>query len=165
MSYAGMTRGDFFSRASGLVHLYDGTHIINDDGDYVLFQTDEIARIIDEQVRLGAESFLWIVSIILDSNPGGLLHATGQYRGKDGNYVDVLFGSTYGVDDGVGGNDLVAGVVPLSSWMLEREGGVDDPRDFYIRLYLNSDDSFYEKHIATAAIFGGYFEEPYREIL
>ena len=166
MSYAGMTRGDFFSRTS-LIHLHNELDIVLSQDRYASFQTEEIARLIEEQVQSGARSFLWIVSVTLVHDfLGHVIHFTGEYRGKDGNYVPVIEGTVYGdgMDDGVWPVTSVAGVVPLSSWKPGREEA-SNPEDFFIRLSYRHSSVNSELSLTTAAIFGGYFEEPYREIL
>ena len=168
MSCAGMTRGDFFSRTSNLIHLYNGRDDVYDFQDrYAPFQTEEIARLIEEQVQSGARSFLWIVSVTLVHDfLGHVIHFTGEYRGKDGNYVPVIEGTVYGdgMDDGVWPVTSVAGVVPLSSWKPGREEA-SNPEDFFIRLSYRHGLGGSALNLTSQAIFGGFYEEPYREVL
>ena len=58
----------------------------------------------------------------------------------------------------------VAGAIPLSIWKPGREEA-GNPEDFFIRLSYRHGFVSSELSLTTAAIFGGYFEEPYREIL
>ena len=167
MSCAGMTRGDFFSRTSNLIHLYNGRDDVYDFQDrYAPFQTEEIARLIEEQVQSGAKALLWIVSVtLLSDSLGHVIHFTGEYRGEDGNYVEAMNGLIdHGMDDVTWPANSVAGAVPLSSWKPGREEA-SNPEDFFIRLSYRHGLGGSALNLTSQAIFGGFYEEPYREVL
>ena len=88
MSYAGMTRGDFFSRTS-LIHLYDGSSTPNTANKYINFNKYDVRKLIDEQVKLGARSFLWIVCGTMTLPDDETVLVEGEYRGEDGNFVPL----------------------------------------------------------------------------
>lgn len=168
MSYSGTTRGDFFSRTSKLVHLFDQNKEPHNPSEYYSSDFSQNARLIDEQVRLGARSFLWIVSGSVSLPSGQYVRIVGEYRGEDGNYVPAIESTVYGSGVLVENNLSLASVVPLSHWRLERER-VFKSEDFFIRLrgVFSSANVDNDSHadMNSLAIFGGYFEEPYRAIL
>ena len=169
MSYAGMTRGDFFSRTS-LIHLYDGSSTPNTANKYINFNKYDVRKLIDEQVKLGARSFLWIVCGTMTLPDDETVLVEGEYRGEDGNFVPLFSTTATGGGHFIEKNVTASGLVPLSHWRLERES-IEDLDTFFIRLKATFSVSAADVHIhdhlvlSSLAIFGGFYEEPYREYL
>ena len=136
MSYSGAARGDFFSRTSNLIHLYNGQDYVYEQDRYASFQTEEIARLIEEQVQLGAKVFLWIVcgTLTLPTDETALVE--GEYRDEDGNYVSLFSTTITGGGHFVERNLTASGLVPLSHWRLEREP-IDNRSTFLSLIHIS----------------------------